>query len=179
MPSKPFPWGRNTFPLAGVNIPGVVIGAGTFTTDGSGNVSSASGLFPGMAVSGTNLASGVYTCYFGDGPVTNETSGKSTDINKTAGCGELVTRQAFKQVLYLTGEVCQSGQLAQLPGSWVVQRLSGDGVAASGQLQFMQSTVTTPIASGVYVSTAYVPATPSNALVQVFYALELFSAPTS
>jgi hypothetical protein len=177
MPSTPFPWGINTYPLAGSPLPGVVIGAGTFTTDASGNVASVSGIFPGMAVSGTNLASGVYTFYVGDGPVTNEQT--SAGIGQTPGCGELVSRDAVPQILFAQAQVVQSGQLAPLPTSWMTQTLASDGFAASGQFQFLKSTVTKAIASGQYVSTPFAPAVFANGQAQVMYALTLYKKATT
>lgn len=171
MPSNPFPWGANSYPTQHF-LPGVVTGAGHFTTDASGNVSSVSGMFPGMAVSGTSLSSGVYTYYIGDGPVTNEKT--AAGIGQTPGCGELVSRDSSAAILYAHADVVQSGQATPLPTSWMSQTLAADGLAASGQFQFLQSTVTVPIASGKFVSTPFQPAVLPNALVQVIYAVQTF-----
>jgi hypothetical protein len=171
MPSLPFPWAFNTYPNASV-IPGMVIGAGSFTTDSAGNVQSVSGMFPGMAISGTSLSSGVYTFYIGDGPVTNEKT--AAGIGQTTGCGELVSRRASASILFASAEVVQSGQAQPLPTSWQVQALARDAVAASGQFQFLQSTVTVPIASGQFVSTPFKPALFANGTAQVVYAIQTF-----
>ncbi len=131
------PFGQNTVRQLGVNSPGVVTYAGSFTTDSNGNVTSVSGIAPGMTVSGTSLSSGVYTCFFGDGPNINQVG---NGANSFPG-GAPAIGNSFARVLWLSGEVVQE-QLA--PTSDCIQATQRDGLAGQGRLQFLTSTVATP-----------------------------------
>lgn len=154
-------WNHNTFPSKGWMIPGVVMYAGTFTTDASGNVTSVSGIAPGMTVSGTSLSSGVYTVFFGDGPNVNQVG---NGPNSFPG-GRPKVLDSFNQVLFLHADVVENGTN---PTDFLIHTSRRDGLAASGVLQVLKATQTTPIASGAYVTTGYKPALLPSSIVQVF-----------
>lgn len=140
------PWNHYTYPSKGYMTPGVVTFAGSFTTDASGNVTSVSGIAPGMTVSGTSLSSGVYTCFFGDGPNINQVgTGGATPF---AG-GSPTTVDTFARVLYLSGEVCSDGGNPVLDSVQAIQR---DAVAGQGKLQYLRSSATGVPTPGVAIS---------------------------
>lgn len=161
------PWGLTARPLRGSNVPNVVLVAGSFTTDANGNVTSVSGLTPGISVSGTNLASGVYTCYFGDGPNVNSVAGASSSyasssVNTFLAGGAPNIGSSFSRVLYLSGEVVKDNTFPTID---LIQATMRDGLAASGQLQFM-SQGTVALASGVFK-----PGPAVSRIIQVLAAL--------
>ena len=145
------PWGLTAKPLRGTNLPNTMLVAGSFTTDSNGNVTSVSGLAPGISVSGTNLASGIYTCYFGDGPNVNQVAGTSSSYassstNSFLAGGAPTVGSSFARVLYLSAEVCKDNTFPTID---FIQATMRDGLAASGQLQYM-SQGTVALASGVF-----------------------------
>ena len=143
MPTMPF--GMNLYPIKGAPSPDVAIIAGNFTTDAFGNVLTTSGLYPGMAVSGTNIASGVYTVYIGNGPAL---SGPQQASPTTAGFGSGVTQplvsQSFGSILWLSAQVVGSGQNSSsyFPTARNEDFYTTylDPVAASGQFMHLQNT---------------------------------------
>ena len=167
-PSQPFQ--HYLYPTKGWMIPGVVLSAGTFTTDANGNVTSVSGLAPGLTVSGTSLSSGIYTVFFGDGPninqVGNGTIGQGSSNTLAGGSPTVV--DSFNRVLFLTGSTIYD---TGLPSSEMVVPTQKDSVLGQGKLQYLKSTVTTPIASGAYVATPYLPALAASKTFQVFTVL--------
>lgn len=147
------PWSQNTTRVLGTNIPGIVTFAGSFTTDASGNVTSVSGIAPGMTVSGTSLSSGVYTCFFGDGPNINQVG---NGANSFPG-GAPTIGKAFQQVLYLHAQtVADNG----LPTTDIFKVTQKDGLLAQGKLQYLNSATIT--SSGLYI-----PAVAKSKTVQV------------
>lgn len=160
------PWNHYTYPLKGAQIPGVVVYAGMFTTDSSGNVTSVSGIAPGMTVSGTSLSSGIYTVFFGDGPNINQVgNGVIGSPSNTFPGGSPNTVDSFNRVLYLHAASVTDNAL---PQSDMWKTTQKDSVLGQGKLQYLKSTVTTAIASGNYVSTAFAPAVAVSQQVEVF-----------
>lgn len=159
------PWNNYTYPLKGARVPGMVIHAGMFTTDSSGNVTSVSGLAPGMTVSGTSLSSGVYTCFFGDGPNINQVgTGRIGAPDTFFAGGAPSVADSFNRILFLTAESVRD---TSQPTSDLFQTIEKNSVTGQAKIQFLASTVTTPIASGQFVSTAYKPALCASRTVEV------------
>ena len=180
------PWNLYSKPIRGSNIANVVLVAGSFTTDAFGNVASVSGLTPGLSVSGTNLASGVYSVYFGDGPNVNQVAGTasgaiSQSTNTYLAGGAPTVGASFQRVLYLSAETCTDtqglGALAAYPQVDMWQATMRDGLAASGQIQFLTNTLHPLTYSGLQLNAPFngsgimAPGVASNRTVQMLAAL--------
>ena len=137
-PAKPF--NHDLYPVKGANVPGLVIHAGTFTTDSTGNVTSVSGLSPGVSVSGTSLTSGVFTLFYGTGPSINQIGrnapGRATNDIKGVGSTEVV--DSFNRILFLNAaRVHDLG----IPTTDMFQVIEKDSVAGQAKLQYLKQNV--------------------------------------
>ena len=134
------PWNNNVYPLKGTNVPGVVMYAGTFTTDSSGKVTSVSGLNPGVTVSGTSTSSGVYSLFFNTGSSINSIGvnalGRAT--NDLPGVGAANVQDSFNRVLYL-----QANRVHDLgiPTTDMWQTTQKDSTTGVAKIQYMKQNV--------------------------------------
>lgn len=138
MPTKPY--NHNLEPLAGANVPGVVLIAGTFTTGSTGLVTSVSGLSPGVTVSGTSVSSGVYSLFFNTGSSVNSIGinaiGRAT--NDIPGVGAATVQDSFNRVLYL--QASRRHDLG-IPTTDMWQTIQADSATGVAKLQYMKQNV--------------------------------------
>lgn len=167
MPTKPY--NHNLEPLAGTNVPGVVLIAGTFTTNASGAVTSVSGLNPGVTVSGTSVSSGVYSLFFNTGSSVNSIGvnaiGRAT--NDLPGVGAASVQDSFNRVLYL-----QANRRHDLgiPTTDMWQTIQADSSTGVAKIQYLKQNVLNAnnltVQSGVFA-----PAVAASQTVQVIAAI--------
>ena len=160
------PWNNNVYPLKGTNVPGVVMYAGTFTTDSTGKVTSVSGLNPGVTVSGTSTTSGVYSLFFNTGSSINSIGvnaiGRAT--NDLPGVGASSVQDSFNRILFLQAHRVHD---LGIPTTDLFQTTQKDSRTGVAKIQYLKQNVLNAnnltTQSGVFA-----PAVAASMTVEVF-----------